>query len=1054
VTRDRLTNKALLLAAASLASMTCSGAAFAQQSSTTQGTLGSAPVDQAASPSAVTADAAQEAQSPSPTATDAVDPAAAGEEIVVTGIRGSQIRAINVKRSAASVVDAISAEDIGKLPDVTISDSLQRIPGVQIRREAGEGAGINIRGLPQVTTLINGEQYLGANSITNVQPNFNDIPSQLFSGADVIKSTTADLLNAGITGTVNLRTRRPFDLKDGVTVAATVQGDYGDKVKRWNPNVNGLLGWHGDGLGIVLGAAYADVKLANLRNGIQDGYGAGFHTEATADALSCGGFSPTAPVCSGNAPRPRGRAVAGGIDVNGDGDANDGFMTPQAFTAWDRVTQRKRLGLNGSFQAELSDALELTGDAFFTRQTQNDRTAGFQMQAVNWQAADYLPTVSRDTGIVSNGVNVNTVQAYDYQLGNFDSYSENNRIKSQSQNYNLQLKFDQGGPFRATLRGIYGKATQKRDNSYLQYSLSNGQQWQPGGIGNYPASLGGDRAFNPNGYSVNTIAGVNSLRALVDFTGNQPVFTLPGQLTGLMSNMANYALKTTSSEGNSRSKGDLKVIRGDVEYEAGSAITITAGARYSERSNRYTEFERVSPLYAGQGASNPAGCLVKWKAFDVAMNANSCSAGDASGFYTAGLVRPATDPIFNGQVRAYDLPAAGVPPLFVLDPKAMDKALSFQNSFYPGNVEHVNPGASYGVGVKQTSGYVQLNFKDLDLFGINVAGNGGLRVINTDLDIRQNIVGLTNPYGLSNEPGGELQTKRSFTDLLPAINVAFDFTQKLRLRLAMTRTMTLLNLDQWGGGLNPFFAIDTATGTFRVTGGNQTGNPQLDPWRATNWDASLEYYMGQSSLISIGAFYIDVDSFIQSGSISRSDLPDNDGVVRNRTVLINTQIQGQGGTLKGVELNWKQSFQDLGFMPTFLQDFGIDSNFTFAPSTTGDRDLSGKKVSFQDNSKYQANAALYYQAHGIQARVAWNYRSERSVSSNFVNGLTGTQLYQMPTNYVDASVSYDVTPNFTVFAQGANLTGEYERYYIVWKDQKAYNNLYERRFSIGARAKF
>ena len=67
---------------------------------------------------------------------------------------------------AVSVVDSISAEDIGKLPDVTISDSLQRIPGVQIRRDAGEGAAINIRGLPQVTTLLNGEAYLGAQSIT------------------------------------------------------------------------------------------------------------------------------------------------------------------------------------------------------------------------------------------------------------------------------------------------------------------------------------------------------------------------------------------------------------------------------------------------------------------------------------------------------------------------------------------------------------------------------------------------------------------------------------------------------------------------------------------------------------------------------------------------------------------------------------------------------------------------------------------------------------------------------------------------------------------------
>ncbi|WP_231635998.1 TonB-dependent receptor plug domain-containing protein [Novosphingobium sp. ST904] len=120
------------------------------------------------------------------TAAPTADPSA--EEIIVTGIRASQERAVNIKRNATSVVDSISAEDIGKLPDVTISDSLQRIPGVQILRSAGEGSTINIRGLPQVTTLLNGEAYLGAQSITTIQPNFNDIPSQLFAGADVIKS--------------------------------------------------------------------------------------------------------------------------------------------------------------------------------------------------------------------------------------------------------------------------------------------------------------------------------------------------------------------------------------------------------------------------------------------------------------------------------------------------------------------------------------------------------------------------------------------------------------------------------------------------------------------------------------------------------------------------------------------------------------------------------------------------------------------------------------------------------------------------------------------------
>ncbi len=89
--------------------------------------------------------------------------------------------AVNTKRNALSIVDAISAEDIGKLPDVTISDSLQRITGVQIRRSAGEGSAINIRGLPQVLTMLNGESYLGAGSVTSVQPDVGDIPSSRFT---------------------------------------------------------------------------------------------------------------------------------------------------------------------------------------------------------------------------------------------------------------------------------------------------------------------------------------------------------------------------------------------------------------------------------------------------------------------------------------------------------------------------------------------------------------------------------------------------------------------------------------------------------------------------------------------------------------------------------------------------------------------------------------------------------------------------------------------------------------------------------------------------------
>ena len=167
------------------------------------------------------------------------------EEVVVTGVRASEQRSVELKRDAASIQDSISAEDIGKLPDRTIADSLQRITGVQINREGGEGTTVNIRGLPQVGTLLNGEAFLTSGSIVSVQPDFSDIPSQLFSGADVIKSPTANLLNAGITGTINLKTRRPFDLDPGWTTAVSAAVLHGSQTNKDQPEADALIGYHG-----------------------------------------------------------------------------------------------------------------------------------------------------------------------------------------------------------------------------------------------------------------------------------------------------------------------------------------------------------------------------------------------------------------------------------------------------------------------------------------------------------------------------------------------------------------------------------------------------------------------------------------------------------------------------------------------------------------------------------------------------------------------------------------------------------------------------------------
>ena len=171
------------------------------------------------------------------------------QEVVVTGIRASLESAQQLKKNSDTVEDSIVAEDIGKLPDVTAVEALQRITGIQIGRDLGEGggtvsiggaavnSGIEIRGLPQVETTLNGREVFTATGSRVL--NFEDIPSNLLAGIDVYKDPTADLLGGGIGGTVDLRTRKPFDFK-GLELDASAAAAYADQSGRTQPEVTAL----------------------------------------------------------------------------------------------------------------------------------------------------------------------------------------------------------------------------------------------------------------------------------------------------------------------------------------------------------------------------------------------------------------------------------------------------------------------------------------------------------------------------------------------------------------------------------------------------------------------------------------------------------------------------------------------------------------------------------------------------------------------------------------------------------------------------------------------
>jgi TonB-dependent receptor len=285
--------------------------------------------------------AAAEAQS-----TESGGQATAAEDdsaIVVTGIRASLQSAQARKRNADQIVDSIVAEDIGKLPDVNTTEALQRISGVQIARDRGDGGAVAIRGLSQVLTTVNGREV-----VTIAAPgggagtrgfNLQDYPAELLAGIDVYKSPSANLIEGGIGGLIDLRTRRPLDF-NGFFASGSVIGRYSDLADKVSPQVSGLVStrWNAGGgeMGLLVSGVY---QVRDYRSDII-GVGNPMARNATNFAA-----------CSTANPCPAGTALS----------LPNGTFEPLV------AAKRTRIGLDGMFQWKPTPELEFYAQASYQR---------------------------------------------------------------------------------------------------------------------------------------------------------------------------------------------------------------------------------------------------------------------------------------------------------------------------------------------------------------------------------------------------------------------------------------------------------------------------------------------------------------------------------------------------------------------------------------------------------------------------------------------------------------------------------------------------------------
>lgn len=306
------------------------------------------------------------------------------EEIVVTGLRASLSRSLETKRNASTVLDSISATELGRFPDNNVADSLSHITGVSIKRTAGgEGMKVSVRGLgPEYTLTTFNDRILGTDGAGRDFA-FDVLPSDVIGGADVVKSAQASLTEGAIGGLINLRSARPFDQK-GQHGLVRLEGDRNTMSELTGRKLSATYSnTFGDKFGVLIGVVVAQRK------------------DRTDTAGNDGGWTRNdAP----NDPSwPYGNAWGGNIDLNNDGvlDPNEeGLIGPGQFRVGSIIEEKKRLALSGTLEWRPSDSIKIVADGIKTRL--NSPQVGYQQSYYPLFAPGRWSNMTVTNGIVTS----------------------------------------------------------------------------------------------------------------------------------------------------------------------------------------------------------------------------------------------------------------------------------------------------------------------------------------------------------------------------------------------------------------------------------------------------------------------------------------------------------------------------------------------------------------------------------------------------------------------------------------------------------------------------
>ena len=1025
------------------------------------------------------------AQSSGATA-QAQEPVSEVQAVMVTGVRASQMKAIDIKRSADNVVDAIVSEDIGKLPDFTIADSLQRVTGVQVAREAGEAGRVTLRGMPQVLTTLNGEMFLGAGNVVSTQPNYADIPASLISGATVIKSNTADILPGGIAGTIDLKTRQPMDLNKGWNLTGIAEAQRGSYSKVNSPNASFLAGYKAADASwaALLSANKSRSERANYNanaqnndwdritpNGVMknpNDASAGYH-DLTGQGAGCvtapfpTGISPSAPF--GTLTGAQTSAVKNFHDRNNLNCllAGNYLWQPRMISANDRKLIRDREAVSAAVTYKLNREWKATLESFHSKiADQNFRhDIYFHNNGVLFnrlQPGIEMPVIS-ENNVVTKGVQ---------RTARLFSRTGNERADGKATNTMLRLDYTGQGPLSGDLR--LQRSNNRRD--VVNGAVDSGYD---------PTTTSGPAGCTTN---CNVVTGAGALTwpgylMGFDLTGTQPAIDFrDGGWDASKLRLGSFNV------GGSEEAGSLSNFAANGVWS--DKVWLFDGFKFGTRVSRQNidrfGWQMFAPTYTGTPGQNynafpSIGSVPVGSPFRDALKPGV--APDLLSAYPDQFTK-----VYN-QVGLIATPSiALVNPDVLIDPLGQWQAQfpawtnpATNQAYAP--VKAASPEQNYRYKVQTKEAYFQADFSGDTWFGWPFAGNVGLRRVDAETTITRHLVDI-NTRQFTNGPLKDLGTEvlvRRYTDNLPSFNLRVSPAPNLAIRLGVNKAITRPDISVLGKqttyGRNANNGTDPSLpDSFNIFLNANAGNADLQPWRSTNTNLSLEWYPTREILLNLAAYRLDIGSFARTMTFNASG-PDIDGVVR-RTGTWTQTVNGEGTFTQGLEGGVKMPFT---FLPGAWSGLGMDTNYTYGESKGFDTDFAGNSLPLPDFSKHTANLALWYQKYGWQARIAANWRSPRFASVrgqrnpntnlNPANPALVSQFLANPAlanarlatwynevTYVDASVSYDFGRNATVYLQATNLLKAYDSRYAQFPEMFMDQSAFDRTVTIGARFKF